>query len=56
MTRWIIEKSQGFTDVGLRRIAGSVSAYTYLVLSSQAFARSRIVGNMASALTAKKPF
>ena len=42
MTRWMIEKSQGFTDVGL--------------LSSQASARSSIVGNTASALTAQSAF
>ena len=45
MTRWIIEKSQGFTDVGLLRISESVRAYTYLILSSQASVRSGIVGN-----------
>ena len=27
MTRWIIEKSVGFTDVGLYRISESVRAY-----------------------------
>ena len=56
MTRWIIEKSDGFTDVGLHRISGSVRAYAYLILSSQASARSSIVGNMASALTAQSAF
>ena len=40
MTRWIIEKSQGFTDVGLLKISESVRAYGYLILSSQASARS----------------
>ena len=44
MTRWIIEKSQGFTDVGLLRISESVRAYAYLILSSQASVRSGIVG------------
>ena len=29
MTRWIIEKSVGFTDVGLLRISESVRAYAY---------------------------
>ena len=53
MTRWIIEKSVGFTDVGLLRISESVRAYAYLILSSQASARSSIVGNMASSLTAQ---
>ena len=56
MTRWIIEKSQGFTDVGLLRISDSVRAYVYLILSSQASARSGIVANTASALTAQKAF
>ena len=36
MTRWIIEKSVGFTDVGLLRISESVRSYAYLILSSQA--------------------
>ena len=56
MTRWIIEKSVGFTDVGLLRISESVRAYAYLILSSQASARSSIVGNTASALTAQSAF
>ena len=56
MTRWIIEKSQGFTDIGLLRISESVRAYAHLILSSQASARSSIVGNTASALTAQSAF
>ena len=56
MTRWIIDKSFGFTDVGLLRISDSVRAYAYLVLSSQASARSGIVANTASALTAQSAF
>ena len=56
MTRWIIEKSVGFTDVGLLRISESVRAYAYLILSSQASARSGIVGNTASVLTAQSAF
>ena len=56
MTWWIIEKSVGFTDVGLLRISESVRAYAYLILSSQASARSSIVGNSASALTAQSAF
>ena len=54
MTRWIIEKSVGFTDIGLLRISESVRAYAYL--SSQASARSSIVGNTASSLTAQSAF
>ena len=56
MTLWIIEKSVGFTDVGLSRISESIRAYAYLILSSQASARSSIVGNSASALTAQSAF
>ena len=56
MTRWIIEKSVGFTDVGLLRISESVRTYAYLILSSQASARPGIDGNTASALTAQSAF
>ena len=37
MTQWIIEKSEGFTNVGLYRISESVRAHAYLIVSSQAF-------------------
>ena len=56
MTQWIIEESDGFTNVGLLRISESVRAYAYLILSSQASARSSIVANTASALTAQSAF
>ena len=56
MTWWIIEKSVGFTDAGLYKKSESVRAYAYLILSSQASARSGIVGNTASALTAQSAF
>ena len=56
MTRWVIEKSVGFTDVGLLQISESVRAYAYLILSSQDSARSEIVGNTVSALTAQSVF
>ena len=45
-----------FTDVGLYKISESVRAYAYLILSSQASARSGIVDNTASALTAQSAF
>ena len=56
VTQWIIETSVGFTDVGLLRISESVRAYAFLILSSQASARSSVVGNTASALTAQSAF
>ena len=56
MTCWIIEKSEGFTGVGFFRILESVRAYEYLILSSQASARSGIVGNTSDAVTAQSAF
>ena len=56
LTQWIIEKSVGFTDVGLYKISESARAYAHLILSSQASARSGIVGNTASVLTAQSTF
>ena len=56
MMHWIIEKSVGFTDVGLLRISESIRAYAYLILSSQASARSSIIENSASSLTAQSAF
>ena len=46
----------GFTDVGLLRISESVRAHAYFILSSQASARSGIVANTESALTAQSAF
>ena len=56
MTWWIIEKSEGFTDVELLRISESVRAYTYLILSSPTSLKSGIVGNTVSALTVQSAF
>ena len=56
MICWITETSQGFTNLQLYRISQRIKAYTYLVLSSQAFVMSHIIGNIASALTAQKAF
>ena len=56
MTQWIIEKSVGFTDAGQNKVSESIRAYAYLILSSQASARSSIIGNTASALTAQSAF
>ena len=46
MAWWILEKSVGFTDVGLLKISESV----------RASARSGIVGNTTTALTAQSAF
>ena len=54
MFRWTIQTSNGFTDIGLVKISESIRAYAYLILTSQASARSNIVGTNASALTAQQ--
>ena len=46
----------GFTDVGLYKISDSIRAHAYLILSSQASARSGIISNTVSALTAQSAF
>ena len=56
MIWWILEKSVGSTDAGLYKISESVRAYAYLILSSQASARSSIIANTASVLTAQSAF
>ena len=56
MTLWILKVSDGFTDVGLLKISETVRAYANLILSSQASARSSILGNTASALTVQSAF
>ena len=56
MTKWILEKSDGFTNASLLKISESVRPYAHLILSSQASARSGIVGNTVSALTAQSAF
>ena len=42
--------------MGLRRLSESIRAYAYLILSSQASARSSIIENTATALTAQSAF
>ena len=56
LTHSIIEKSVGFTEIGLYRISESVRAYAYLILSSHTFVRSGVVGNTVSALAAQSAF
>ena len=56
MTRWSLEISDGFPDVGLLKISETVRAYAYLIPSSQASARSSIIENTVSALTAQSAF
>ena len=52
-TRWIIEKSDGLTTLGIQKISESVRDYTYLILTSQTSARCPIVGHEAGSLDAQ---
>ena len=56
MFRWTIQSSNGFTDIGLVKISESIRAYAYLILTSQASARAKIVGNTANALTTQQAY
>ena len=56
LTRWVMTQSKGFTRKGIEKISKSVRAYVYLVLTSQAKARSSIMGNSAPAVDAQQVF
>ena len=45
-TRWILEKSDGLTRIGVEKLSESVRAYAYCILSAQSNVRSSIVGGL----------
>ena len=55
-SRWIIEKSDGLTMLGLQKLSETVRDYTYLVLRSQTSTRGPIVGHEARNLDAQHTF
>ena len=55
-SRWIIEKSDGFTMLGLQKLSESVRDYAYLILTSQTSTRGPIVGHAAQTLDAQQTF
>ena len=55
-SRWIIEKSDGLTMLGLRKLSESVRDYAYLILTSQTSARGPIIGHEARNLDAQRTF
>ena len=55
-SRWIIEKSDGLTTLGLQKISESVRDYAYLILTSQTSTRGPIVGHKARNLDAQSTF
>ena len=52
-SRWIIEKSNGLTKVGLEKLSESVRDYGYLILTAQTSARAQIIGQEARNLDAQ---
>ena len=55
-SRWIIEKSNGLTTLGLQKLSESVRDYAYLILTSQTSTRGPIVGHEARNLDAQRTF
>ena len=55
-SRWIIEKSNGLTTLGLQKLSQTVRGYTYLILTSQTSTRGPIVGHEAQNLDAQRVF
>ena len=51
-SRWIIEKSDGLTTLGLQKLSETVRDYVYLILTSQTSTRGPIVGHEARNLNA----
>ena len=55
-SRWIIEKSNGLTMLGLQKPSESVRDYAYLILMSQTSTRGPIIGHEAQNLDAQRTF
>ena len=55
-SRWIIEKSDGLTTLGLQKLSESVRDYANLILTSQTSTRGPIIGYEAQNLDAQRTF
>ena len=55
-SRWIIEKSEGLTTLGIQKLSESVRDYAYLILTSQTSTRGPIAGHEARNLDAQRTF
>ena len=55
-SRWIIEKSDGLTTLGLQKLSETVRDYAYLILTSQTSTRGQIIGHEARNLDAQRVF
>ena len=52
-SRWIIEKSDGLTTLGIQKLSETVRDYAYLILTSQTSTRDPMVGHEARNLDAQ---
>ena len=55
-SRWIIEKTEGLTTLGLQKLSETVRDYAYLILTSQTNTRGPIGGHEARNLNAQRTF
>ena len=55
-SRWIIEKSEGLTTLGLQKLSETVRDYTYLILTSQISMNGPVVGHEARNLDTQQVF
>ena len=55
-SRWIIEKSDGLTKVGLQKLSETVRDYAYLILTSKTSTRGPIFGHTTQNLDAQQVF
>ena len=55
-SRWIIEKTDGLTTLGLQKLSETVRDYLYLILTSQTSTRGKITGHEARNLDAQRIF
>ena len=55
-SRWIIEKSDGLTTLGIQKLSESVRDYAYLILTSQTSTRGPTVGHEVRNLDAQRTF
>ena len=53
-SRWIIEKSDGLTTLGIQKLSETVGDYAYLTLTSQTSTRGPIIGHKAQNLDAQR--
>ena len=55
-SRWIIEKLDGLTTLGLQKLSETVRDYAYLILTSQTSTRGPVIGHEVQNLDAQRVF